>query len=94
MILKKNQSLVDEEDGNGFTPLLLSAVYNKMKNIQILLAAGANLHHTDHDGDTILHFAIDKNNIECAQLLLDLGININIQDKHGWTPLQFEEKII
>lgn len=87
MLINHPKQEIDAQDSIGFTALLLAAVYNRKQNMELLLSAGANLHHTEQDGDTVLHFSIDKNNVECAKLALERGININVQDKHGWTAL-------
>lgn len=86
-LLLKYVKNIDQEDSIGFTPFLLSVIYNKKNNMELLLNSGADLFKTEHDGDTALHFAIDKNNVDVAEFLIKRGININIKDKHGWTAL-------
>jgi len=49
---------------------------------------GANIHATDNDGSTPLHFAAEYGNLEVVKLLLKRGADKNLKDKYGNTPLE------
>jgi len=60
---------------------------NDIDEVQMLLAAGANVNYQDHAQDTPLRWAVSRNNIEMVQVLLAAGANPNIANYHGATPL-------
>jgi ankyrin repeat protein len=74
---------------------LISAHEAKIVNsVKSLLAAGANITATDHEGRTVLHTALlnyttttDKQ--EMVRILLDAGVDINATDNEGKTVLHY-----
>ena len=55
--------------------------------MQYLINSGANLHATDKDGFTPLHFAAGLGHAEVAQVLINSGANLSAEDKYGFTAL-------
>ena len=71
----------------GFTPLHFAAESNDVKNIGLLLKAGAYLEATGNVGNTPLHIAASYNALDAARLLLLAGANPRAQNQYGQTPL-------
>jgi len=81
-------------DSRGLTPLLLACNNSDVECVEVLLAAGADIHATDNRGWGVLHrIALRKPSGELMQLLLDHAtdhgrpLNVNAPDKDGTTPL-------
>lgn len=75
--LADEPSLLNDYDEYGYTPLIESAIANKMEIGIALLEAGADVTGTDLTGRTALHWAVDNNNIPFARALLEQGADPN-----------------
>src|SRR5205085_5974304 len=71
----------------GLTPLLYAARDGRLESAKILVAAGADLKHTDPNGITPLLVAISNNQVKLAHYLIGQGAEINVSDWYGRTPL-------
>ena len=71
----------------AMTPLLYAARDGRIASAKVLLAAGAEIEHTDANGITPLLMAITNNHVEMARYLVDRGANIKAVDWFGRTPL-------
>jgi ankyrin repeat protein len=71
----------------SLTPLLYAARDGRVDSAKILLAAGAEIEHTDANGITPLLMAVTNNHIEMARYLIEQGANITVVDWYGRTPL-------
>ena len=78
---------IDATDGEGRTALINSVIENKVDFIHWLIDNGANIHHQDRLGYSVLHFAGQNQMTELAKYFLDKGADPNLQDIHGNTPL-------
>ena len=57
--------------------------------MKILIYAGADLGHKNHDGSTALHSVVAANeDVDTIALLLDHGADIDSRDGNGYTPTQ------
>lgn len=66
------------------TPLHYAAMGNRAAIAKVLLDRGANIHATDHDDQTPLHYAADAfGDLSTAQLLLDRGADPKRRDEYG-----------
>jgi len=79
---------------SSFTPLLRAFSLSRPECIEVLLAAGADIHATDNKGWGVLHYSALLNEYgELIKLLLDHAtargrpLNVNAPDKDGTTPL-------
>lgn len=76
---------------NGMTPLFLICAISKEYDFDILgefIKCGANIHHKDYTGNTLLHYAHFQptNNIcNIFAYLLSRGVNPNVQNASGNT---------
>jgi hypothetical protein len=69
----------------GYTPLHSAARDNKIKIVQELIAAGADLNIKDHMGMTPLILAAEHGQTEVVRLLIDAGADIQLKDNAGRT---------
>lgn len=73
----------DQDDPN-----LLEAVRSgDMAELKRLLAAGGNVHTSDHRGNTLLHMAAQSGRCADIELLLENGARVGSRDDGGSTPL-------
>ena len=74
----------------GMTPLL-AAIFDPaaetVEIVQALLNKKADVHQTDMDGDTPLHFAANNGSVHAIEPLSQAGANFNARNKQGRTPL-------
>mgnify|MGYP002652465930 CR=1 FL=1 len=54
---------------------------------QLIITLGANVHSTDQNGNTALHYAILARNTVCVNLLLDAGATTIMKNSAGDSPL-------
>ncbi|XP_052775475.1 transient receptor potential cation channel subfamily A member 1-like [Mya arenaria] len=88
---------LDARDISNSTPLLFAAaeglteildlILNKTVEWKGLAGKGAILNHTDNEGNSALHLAVQNNKLEAIDLLLDHGAEINMQTNTNYTPL-------
>jgi ankyrin repeat protein len=69
-----NQHLWNAED---LTPLIQAINLGRVKFVEILLAAGADVHLSQYAEDTPLGLATSSNNLDIVKLLLKAGANPN-----------------
>ncbi len=97
-----SQELRDFLAGHGFapdnvnthnkdqaTPLMLAVRLGPPAFVKELLAAGADIHAVNADGNQALWLACVGENIENIQLLIDAGIDIQHINVNAATPLMF-----
>lgn len=80
---------VNQIDEYGFTPLIESAIANRIDMAELLLQHGAEVDQADLTGRTALHWAVDNSNEELAKLLLEHKANANSYSRSGLTPLVY-----
>ncbi|UKZ71203.1 uncharacterized protein TrAtP1_012164 [Trichoderma atroviride] len=78
---------VDIADAQHQTPLLLAAASGINKTVHCLLDANADLHQTDENGYTALHFAAFGEHLETTKILIDRGADCNRKANNGRLPL-------
>jgi ankyrin repeat protein len=67
----------------GMTPLLIAARDGKLEIARMLVAAGAEVNHTEAIGASPLLLAILNNHVDLARFLLEKGANPNATDTFG-----------
>jgi hypothetical protein len=75
---------------------IIGAFPSTMGNIatvKALLAGGADIHATDPDNMTPLHWAVVAHRPEVMKALLDGGAKVNVVDRFGYTPLLYASTI-
>ena len=78
---------LDVTNKAGFGPMHEAARTNRVRNIQALVANGANVNLQGEGGYTPLGVAVRRGNIESVELLMQCGADPNIQDDEGVSPL-------
>ena len=71
----------------GGTPLHAAAPGYETKDVEALLAQGADVNARNEYGDTPLHLAVERGGIDVAALLIAKGADVNAKDNHDNTPL-------
>jgi len=69
------------------TPVIYAILWNKPKNLSILLKNGAKANTCDKKGLTPLHWAAYSDNAECILILLEHKADIEFPTKGGNSPL-------
>lgn len=72
------QDTLNIPNEHGFTPIFTLAYGGKLDLIKYAIQYGANIHHRDKEGYTVLHWAIRSNNLEIAKVLVnEYAMDIN-----------------
>jgi ankyrin repeat protein len=74
-------------NGAGDSPLMTASAYGDTDVTSALLAAGANVNHTNKFGESALVYAAANGHTEVALSLLANGANVNHTCKSGSSPL-------
>lgn len=81
----RHDESVNQVSVDGTTPLMEAAMLGKIKQIQKLISAGANVDAVDENGWTPLMYAASSNEVEAAELLLQRGANPSLRNKENHT---------
>ncbi|CAJ0589459.1 unnamed protein product [Cylicocyclus nassatus] len=57
-IFEQDPTLLDCEDKNGHTPLLMAVMGGRIDLIEFLISKGADINHCDRDGHSAVHWAV------------------------------------
>jgi len=79
---------IEAADNNGWTALILAAIWGHDKVVQLLLDRGAQI-EAANNGKTILMFAAEIGEEKVVQVLLDRGARIEAANEIGKTALMF-----
>ncbi|WP_249274153.1 patatin-like phospholipase family protein [Parachlamydia sp. AcF125] len=90
---KKTLPLVENEDRDGRTPLMLAASLGDIQSSKILLDAGALLEARDSKGRTAMHYAAEKNNRDVIRFLSKKGADESAQDCYNNAPSQCGDEV-
>lgn len=80
---------VDLVSSTGMSLLHYAVFYERIENIQYLVAMGAKINCQDLSGNPPLYLAILKGNLGIVKYLLECGANPNIQNKQGKMSLHY-----
>ncbi len=87
-LLKKDPSLVNQYNKEGYTPLHMASRCNNLNVVKFLVSKGAGLEAKDQEGMTPLHYAAMYHRYNNARFLIEKGAKINARDNNGFTPIQ------
>ncbi|KAG8531939.1 uncharacterized protein KY384_003575 [Bacidia gigantensis] len=87
LLQEKGSTVVHALDSLGNTPLLWAAKNGCRSSVQMLLEAGSDRSHKNHEGMNALQWAAGNGHVEVLQALFDGKESLEITDKNGWTPL-------
>jgi ankyrin repeat protein len=83
--LLKTNTIIDIQNKNGITPLMLFSYYGHLEFVQELLEAGAVVDISSIGGNTALKAAVLNGHIKIVALLLKHGAKVDIQNSIGET---------
>ena len=69
LLLLKAGATIDTQSTNGLTPLMIAAMYGPLSQVEVLLAAGADLHLKDDEGNSALDWAKQEGRPKVIELL-------------------------
>lgn len=69
LLLIKAGAAIDTQSINGLTPLMIAAMYGPLSQVKVLLAAGADLHLKDDEGNSALDWAKQEGRPKVIELL-------------------------
>ncbi|KAK8186813.1 ankyrin repeat-containing domain protein, partial [Phyllosticta paracitricarpa] len=79
---------VDEQDGSGWTPLMMAAsLKDSDELVDLLISRGADVNIKNNNGNTALHFTASKSNLDIARKLVENKASARVKDKRGQLPL-------
>lgn len=78
---------VDAVDGDGNTPLLLSAKEGSYEHMSILIESQADVNVQNNDEMSPIHYAISHQEPDLLELLIANEADLDVQDKVGRSPL-------
>ena len=76
---------------SGTTPLHQAALVANLETVAMLIAAGADIHARDGNGETPLlraGYYGGFRNVEIIEILVEAGADVNDRNEHGWTVLE------
>ena len=77
---------VNTMNNSEHTPLILAALNNHSKSIELLVSAGAKIETKGEFGGTALFHAVKNGSLEAVKTLLKFGAQIETKDDDGFTP--------
>ena len=80
-------TFVNRKDSYGNTPLYNAAGSNRIKIVELLIKAGADINLAENFGETSLHFAAANGHAEVVKQLIAANANVNKANPNGITPL-------
>lgn len=85
------QLTINDTCGNGTTILMAAAMLGKIKQIQELISAGANIDAMDENGWTPLMYAASRNEVTAVKFLLKHGANHTLQNNEKLTATEIAQ---
>eukprot|EP00397_Hematodinium_sp_SG-2012_P040033 GEMP01043806.1.p1 GENE.GEMP01043806.1~~GEMP01043806.1.p1 ORF type:complete len:361 (+),score=96.03 GEMP01043806.1:243-1325(+) len=67
--------------------LMNTSQFGRKEEVKMLLAAQADIHHTDRHGANALMFACERDRQENVRILVDAGADVNYVDRYGRSTL-------
>ena len=88
-ILDLQPGLVNTQDNEGFTPLILAVLAGNTNIIRYLLSRQARIDALDCEHHSAVHWAVVCGELEPLDVLCNAGAEINSPDIHGAFPLHY-----
>lgn len=76
-----------QEFSSKSTPIIRAMITNRVGIVKQLIDAGAKLNLKDHEGNTVLHYAISSENVELVVQLIKAGALDDIKNSSGQSPM-------
>jgi ankyrin repeat protein len=94
ILLENGAKLDDSGDQIGQSPLILAAHAGCKDIVDILIQAGANIHHRNQMGENAIITSTQEGHIDVVKTLLKAGADVNISNADGETPLMLAQKYL
>ncbi|KAJ4263147.1 hypothetical protein NW762_006769 [Fusarium torreyae] len=78
--LQEQPWAIDMIDDTSHTPLHIATRKGQLEEVEVLIAAGADIDQQTHDGWTALMLAVTAENVEIVKLLLKARCSVNVAD--------------
>lgn len=88
-LIEKNPAVINEQDDQGYTALIMAAYYGQEKVVDLLIKKGADVCLKDAKGNTATMGAIFKGNLKIAKRLMNTKCAIKQVNHAGQTPLMY-----
>lgn len=88
-ILEQDLTLLDCEDRNGHTPLLMAVMGGRTDLVKFILSKGANLNQRDRDGHSAVHWAVVCGQLATLNFLISEGADVEAPDLLKAAPLHY-----
>lgn len=88
----KKTTIIDVPSEYGKTPLHSACIRGSRNAVDLLLDLGANINATDIEGNSCLHFVVEKNNVHLLKKLLVRGADKTMRNKEGKLPLDLAKE--
>ena len=85
-LMEKNPNSINEQNENGFTPLILACYRGNNDVAKFLIKEVKDIDALSEMGTALMACSV-KGNVEIAKLLLEKGCNPNLTDSSGTTAL-------
>lgn len=84
LVNRDNVNIVDDD---GRTVIFYALLENEIDVFNAFLNIGADLHHRDNEGWSLLHYAANENLKEITELIVRNNVKVDAKDEYGNTPL-------
>jgi ankyrin repeat protein len=77
------KSFVNQQDNNGFSPLVYATISESLECMKELVASGADMNLVNKDGAAPAHFAAGDGSMERLKFLFDHGADLKLVSNSG-----------
>ncbi|XP_050965475.1 ankyrin repeat family A protein 2 isoform X1 [Labeo rohita] len=85
----EQESVINLQDEEGFTPLMWAAAHGQIAVVEFLLQSGADPHLLAKGRESALSLACSKGYTDIVRMLIDCGVDVNEYDWNGGAPLLY-----
>ncbi|XP_037389491.1 ankyrin repeat family A protein 2 isoform X1 [Pygocentrus nattereri] len=85
----EQESVINLQDEEGFTPLMWAAAHGQIAVVEFLLQSGADPHILAKGRESALSLACSKGYTDIVRMLIDCGVDVNEYDWNGGAPILY-----
>uniref|UniRef100_A0A672RFK3 Ankyrin repeat family A protein 2-like n=1 Tax=Sinocyclocheilus grahami TaxID=75366 RepID=A0A672RFK3_SINGR len=85
----EQESVINLQDEEGFTPLMWAAAHGQIAVVEFLLQSSADPHLLAKGRESALSLACSKGYTDIVRMLIDCGVDVNEYDWNGGAPLLY-----
>jgi ankyrin repeat protein len=87
-LMDRYQILDEIRDEEGNSLIILATLKGNSQLVYSLCLRGLDVNHTNNEGNSALHYAVDGKYLKIIDVLLDFGADEKIENNHGFIPWQ------